>query len=110
MTPSLISEEPTAAGPAMSGALVRITIGGTGPAKYDVYDANDVDNHLLALNREHEQQLAALQADAERYRWLRKPLNDIPYSTDADGLRHLLAGSGLDAAIDAARASEGAPK
>jgi hypothetical protein len=61
----------------MSGALVR----------YDVPDGFDYlvepyvdggyvarDAHLAAitsLKREHEQQLAALQADAERYRWLR---------------------------------------
>jgi hypothetical protein len=99
----------------MSGALVRITIGGTGPAKYDVYDANDVDNHLLALKREHEQQLAALQADAERYK-MRRDLyldeRECGHGYTPPTLREHWSAE-YDSNTDkmlAARASEGEPK
>jgi hypothetical protein len=110
----------------MSGALVLKTLsrdevkssGGIGPYIY----AADVDVYVTSLKREHEQQLAALQADAERYRWLRSestyrydggqyvldfdewiPVKDVPHIYDTDESLPTPASS-FDAAIDAARA------
>jgi hypothetical protein len=77
---------------------------GMKPGGTFVYMARDVDAHLSSLKREHEQQLAALQADAERYRWLRAHWDEPEvqklhpwdeFSPDPDQ---------LDEQIDAARA------
>ena len=48
---------------------------------------------------ELEAELAALRADAERYRWLVENAKHIPWSKQFPGLN---ADTGLDAAIDAA--------
>jgi chromosome segregation ATPase len=56
---------------------------------------------LRAENEAKDAAIAALQADAERYRWLR---NTMKYRACADVLNNHMR-SGWDAAIDAARAA-----
>ena len=59
------------------------------------------------LNSLH-MQIEALQADAERYRWLRDPEAIITYVTHGRGdfCKNLMSGSMLDEAIDAALAAQ----
>jgi predicted component of type VI protein secretion system len=65
-----------------------------------------IDGVLMSVAESHEEGIASLREDAERYRWLRRQQAVGCWPQVVDGL-HRLVGDELDATIDDAMRGDG---